>query len=285
MATRGRPAALSGLLASLAGQSYGDWSLLLLPNGAIEQDRRLCTTTKRYLAWLNANGVECNVIDMGNIGRSPAVAFNRAMVEADREDIVLVLDDDMWIAPDYIEHMVESFIQLEQSHDDPVVLSGVTPWMDAAWEGIGPHVTSRPLDEATAVIQLLGFADWFDTKTRSFEIIALQNTSYGLAGSKESQLRPSHAISPANFMLRPELKIPWSDVGHPFVYADLAWSLQARSLLNYQIWFDLRCEAWHVNDSGGGLRLGEGNFDKEGPGKEAQGRRVERLLQTTDRDK
>lgn len=257
--TRDRDDYLAVLLTSLMCQDYPNWNLMLLYNGLEREGPD--QLVQRLLDALDAMGHSTTIISLGDIGRSPCVAYNRAMAEA--SGVLLFLDDDMLLPSDYLRRMVEDYYVAENNHQQ-VVLSAPTPWLEAAWEGIGPNATSAITDTDKMISM--------SKEDGKLKLEAKQNVIY--MGSP--RWVPSDAISPANFMMRSTQKFPWSDCGMPMLYADLVWSMQLRHFGGYSLGFTTRTYAWHVNASSGGLREKPGDFDKT-RWKRAQWRRVTRL--------
>jgi hypothetical protein len=260
-------------------QSDCDFELLILENGA-DRDRVSVDShphLKNLLNMFRRNN-KCRSLWLGDVGRSPAIPYNRAMVEVETE-WALFVDDDIWLQPDYICWMRESAETLTRQGRN-FVLSGVTPWAEEAWPGIGPDYLCPIPGVTEPIIDFWLRKSPADGSGAFLEIQARQNVAYDLGDTGgEEVLRPSNALSPGNFMMRPDSRIPWSDVGFPSCWADLAWCLQAKAFLGYEFWFDLRCEAWHVNAVSGGLRSSSGDFTKDAnQSARAQRRRVEELV-------
>lgn len=256
-------------------QSLNSYRILLLPNGDNPDQLRVPIVSK-FIDFLKSNGVEVREIFLGQIGKNASAAFNRATIECGTE-LLLCLDDDMFLPPDYLEKMARSFESAEGRYpDNPIILCGLTPWMESPWEGVGPNEVRAPLLKREKVIEIRDHGEPVDGGGDEFSILARQNVIY-IIDDKEDPIRRSDAISPANFLMRPDETVPWATVGEYATFGDIAWSLLARGA-GYEILFDMRCHAWHVNASGGGTRKAEGSYVKDGDGITAQKRRIAKLL-------
>jgi len=274
--TRDRPEYLSILLSSLIPQAKYISEIIILSNGPTENQTEVPIVT-RFTDTLKAMDLSVRSIYLGEIGRSAATAYNRAMLEC-QSQVLLCLDDDTWVEPNCLGWLIESFNFLETQGSEPVVLSPVSPWMDRAWEGIGPEVINYSFDEDTRMVELIPHHEPLDGNAHeTFSRLVRFNSQFDV-DSSQPQIHPSDAISPLAFMLRPNLGAPWSDVGHPCTFSDLAWSIQLQLFHGYKLFFDIRCDVWHVNASHGGLRKSEGDYSKRSEGYLAQLRRVGSLL-------
>jgi hypothetical protein len=251
------------MLASLMSQTYKFWELYIFPNG--DDTGELSYLIRQLSSILSVRGCEVSVIPMGELGRSPSVVYNRAQMLA--EELLLCLDDDLWLPPTYLERMVEDFVLAEDQKEGSVVLSGVTPWSDKAFEGVGPEqLVEDSIFDFEKMIRL----SWTG---HSLDRYLHQNARY----KHKLSWVDTDAISPANFMMRPSLKIPWSDCVVPSLFADVVWSVQLQYLGGYSLGFTTRAEAWHLNAPVGGLRKEDGVYDKSKEEK-VQWERVELLF-------
>ncbi len=266
--TRSRPDYLAVMLSCLASQSYRNWELILFPNG--EDSGELSYLSKQLISILNVRKNKCSVVPMGELGRSPSVVYNRAQLLAD--ELLLCLDDDLWLSHLYLEMMVEDFLSGEDKKKGPIVLSGVTPWSDNAFAEVGPDKVVDYLgDSGEKMISFCNAGVEGDATRWSLQLN--QNARHLQCFSWVD----TDVISPANFMMRPSVVVPWSDCAVPSLFADVIWGLQLTSLAGYTLGFTTRAEAWHLNAPSGGLRLEEGGYDKSGS-RSVQWERVEKLL-------
>lgn len=273
--TRDRPAYLAVLLSSLAFQSLNNFKVILLPNGD-SSDQMKAPIVRKLVDFMRAKGISVREIFLGQIGKNASAAFNRATVECDTE-LLLCLDDDMLLPPDYLDTLAASFLEAERRFpDNPIVMCGLTPWMESPWEGVGPNEVRCPLDKEGKVIEVVDHGEPVDGGGSDFSILARQNVIY-LVVDKEDHIRKSDVISPANFLMRPDPTVPWATVGEYATFGDIAWSILAKRA-GYEILFDMRCHAWHVNANDGGTRKKEDCYIKDGDGIAAQRKRIVKLL-------
>jgi glycosyltransferase involved in cell wall biosynthesis len=256
--TREREGYLAALLSTLVFQNGGiDFDVFIVDTTMDERKRVIRQEhTARVLRLLDAMGHEVTVDWLPQGSRSEVVAVNRILVEARLRgvDFVFKVDDDHILPPDTLSLLMKDIIAQERFSDHKVLVSGVTPWMIEAYEGaVGPgDVVSY--DGGKGSFSYLKKDEGIESVT------AMVNHFVRYSGvSYEGSLVLTQLASAANFMLRPDIRILWSDTGLRSMYCDAAWFLQLTELLGYSLFFDLSVNVWHAAAPTGGVRVeGEG---------------------------
>lgn len=251
--TRDRSAYLCGLLGTLLMQDTEKWDLLIVDTSdeeGLSRDDHI----KRFWNTFEALGHRVFYEYIGPSGRSEASAVNRILLEARLRGygFLFKVDDDHLLPPDCLSRL-KCLVESADS-ESPRIASGVTPWMWDTFDGGGgasPHdveasapslVTTLAEEEGEVVVEIRHF-------TR-YSVLDLD------------RVRGSDLGSAANFMMRPDTRCLWSDIGPSSLYADAIWFLQLRYLLGYEVVFDLKVPVWHVTAPFGGVRPSHGVYAK-----------------------
>ncbi len=143
--TFNRAEGLERAIGSALRQTYRDVELVIADNASTDTTPELC-------ARIAATDERVRVIRRpSNLGLT--ANFNSVLAEA-RGELVMVLADDDWIAPDYVELLV-SFLE---AHPDHVLVSGSARYHDAGGEerGRGVDVACEQHDPAERVRWFFG---------------------------------------------------------------------------------------------------------------------------------
>jgi len=260
--TRDRLDYLTILLFSLLEQDVG-FDVLIVNTStrseggiAFEPDSPISRISKTLYA-LGSN-VECKSVSV--VGYSETVAVN-AILECAVErgyGYVFKVDDDHWIPSGTLKRFKTLIQKLDPKFEAPVVVSGVTPWMEPAYSGgAGPDDIAQGDPEEP--VTYLERHDEAKTVTAIVNHFVRYPPEYC---DPDKSLRETHLASAANFMMRPDTRILWSDTCSRSMYCDAAWFIQLRKLLGYRLYFDLGVNVWHVAAPSGGCRAGENGMLK-----------------------
>lgn len=274
--TKARPDYLAGLLGTLMFQTYRDWDLLVVrtdPDPSMDY-----TQPSRFYETLRAMGHAVTVIDLPTLAHSEATAVNRILLEAKREgyELVYKIDDDHVMPPDTLRLLVACHATAEDLCDrsEPVLVSGLTPWMDSVSElSVGP---SRP-HKAVPVPSHKISQVYLNAESEKAEMIVGHWDSYVCVA--EPCVRPTGIASAANFMMRPDVRIQWSDNSLSSLFADAAWFVRLQQYLGYRFFFEMNTQVWHVNAKRGGTWK-KGEDTKFGDEDKAQRSLLEFLLRS-----
>lgn len=270
--TRDRPGFLSVLLASIAYDLKYIKEVMVISNGP--DSRQLSTgVAERAITLLESRGVEVHTVHLGDGGRQASQARNYAQIRC-KTDLLMCVDDDMWFEPGAIQQMVIHFFELEEKYEGtPVALSALTPYIDEGYEGpkAGDLLTWPPKDEKT--IEIISTPG----QSMPFQLILRQNCSYRRNGSYP--IRPSDAITPGVYMMRPDIMIANWDTSDQSMFTDIAWSLQLEMLRGYKFFFDIGTRVYHLNAPSGGTRIVEGDFRKQRKFFDTNAKAIEMLLE------
>ena len=251
-----RPEYLSCLLSSLIYQDYRSFDVLIADSGKnLLADRHPMVT--RFVDTLRGTGHDVTIRRVPVVGKSEAAAVNYLLVEAARGDYSFLykIDDDHIIPPFALSRLTKTWEELSEKYGQNIILSGLTPWMHAAWEG-ATDPSDPPRDSTYLDNGLLTRIE----KDRNGDLKIEPNHffRYKLSCLKETQL-----ASAANFFMSPDIRLLWSDLGPSSLYADAVWFLQLRKFLGYRMWFDLSLEVWHSAAPHGGVRELADDFGKQ----------------------
>jgi len=254
--TRERPEYLSILLSSLIFQKEQSFDVLIVDSGEYREDKYDIPPVSRFIDTLISLGHKVHTEYIQVTGRSEAAAVNFILTFAENAeyDFVYKTDDDHVLQPDTLSrlssHVKTKFINKEC----PIAVSAVTPFMYKVGPSLsGPEdnpyisfpddgiVTSLVLDEIGEPRIDIGHF------TRSFGGIGLRST---------------HLLSAANFMMVPDSRILWEDIGNSSLHIDAVWMYKLRAILGYNFYFDMDCTSWHVVAPSGGVRVTADDFTK-----------------------
>lgn len=253
--TCGRPEYLSCLLSSLIYQDELKFDVLIAdsdPRTPAEHDPMV----QRFANTLRGTGRKVEFVEVPVVGKSEASAVNFLLLTAvDRGyDYFYKVDDDHIVPPQTLKKLKERHIEISSEKDCPILLSGLTPWMYAAWKGAtspeDPPRSAQYLDNGLLTKIEKGLDGEIKIEPNHF-------FRYKMSCLKETQL-----ASAANFFMVPDARLLWSDIGPSSLYADAIWFLQLRKYLGYRMWFDLSLEVWHAAAPSGGVRDRTGDFGK-----------------------
>lgn len=271
--TRDRPEYLASLLSTILFQTYKEFDVLVVdtaPLGVknLESPLRKDPHIQRLGAALDGQGCNLAIVQVDVSGRSEATAVNHILSRAMSEgyDFVYKVDDDHVMPPDTLERMIAALEKAEELGHKNVLISGVTPWMYAPWEG-----AAAPDDPVRRTQEITGPLTDIYLENGKHKIEVGHFHKYDHRALVETKL-----ASAANFLMRPDVSVLWSDVGHSSLFADAIWFLQLQKFLGYRLFFDPGLWVWHVAAPHGGVRDKEGEHDKLS---EADDRRRDQLDQ------
>lgn len=257
--TKDRPEYLSALLSSILFQSYTEFDVLIVDTSDGEPAKE-SVMVQRFVTALRGTGHGVDFIQGVRSGHSMVVPVNRILVEAEDRgyDWVFKVDDDHVMPPATLSSLIQGAQIAEDGH--PVVISGVTPFMHRVWEGASSPYDA-PKFAATAMAPLTDI--WLETEKDS----ASRGYRHKIEVRHFDQYVSSTVIrtklgSAANFLMRPDTLILWSDIGGRCLLADAVWFIQLQKLLGYRLYFDVGIAVWHVTAPSGGTRTGEEDFIK-----------------------
>jgi len=254
--TRDRPEYLACLLSSLLFQTEQDFDIFIVDSSEAEPS---CENTivSRFLDTHKGLGRDVRYLcEAKVVGRSEAASVNQIMYAAYYQGYghVYKIDDDHVLPPNALTALKNVYRGLEHRTEPVgrVILSGVTPWMAVAWEGAsGPATPPVNADGITGNITGIVETDG------DIEVRSGHHDQYAQSIIQETQLP-----SAANFFMRPDISILWSDICESSLYADAVWFLQLRKFLNYQMYFYTGISIWHVAANVGGVRERD-SFEKD----------------------
>lgn len=286
--TRDRPGYLAGLLSTILFQSHTEFDVLVVdtaPKGdttgsPLYEDPHIT----RLGAALDSQGCNLTVRQVGVSGRSEATAVNHILCEAAAQKYAFVfkVDDDHVLPPTALESLLVALDKAESRMKErgvkaPALVSGVTPWMHRVWEGacgpddktkrtqeLRPPVTDVYLRSYDATVRDRGYAH---------EIDIGHFDKYDAHGLVQTKL-----ASAANFLMRPDTRLLWSDVGQSSLFADAIWFLQLQKFLGYELYFEPGTWVWHVVAPSGGVRESEEDHDKKSWWDQRRRIQLDRLL-------
>lgn len=256
--TRDRPEHLACLLSSLLFQEHRDFDVYIMDSGASDLPVIEHPLVVPFVDTLRGTGHVVSCIQVEVAGRSEVVAVNKILSLSKLEgyDFVYKIDDDHVLPPNALKVLCSTYRELSQdASDSPLLLSGVTPWMRKVFEG-----ASSPYDKPSTLGDASPMGLTFVERALNGEVYLEIGHFHRYA---VSTLAPTELASAANFFMKPDIRILWSDVGRSSKYADAMWFLQLGKLLNYQLLFLTGLNVWHVAALTGGVREETGNFHKE----------------------
>ena len=245
--TRDRPEYLSCLLSSLFFQTHQKFDVLIADTSEHEGELEEDPMFVRFRDALIGRGCLVDVRSVPVTGRSESTAVNYLMLKAYQcsHEYIYKVDDDHVLPPDALHRLECSYEG--SSHDAPWIISGLTPWMHRIGEGLsGPGDSVRPASELVDTGEVSYISRSFDG---SLEINIGHFNRYNA-----DRLAPTELASAANFFMKPDIRLLWSDTGPSSLFADAVWFLQLREFLDYELFFDLGVHAWHVAAPSGGVR-------------------------------
>lgn len=267
--TRDRPEHLACLLSSLLFQTRSDFDVMIVESGikasgsyAIDHPM-----VKPFVDTLRGSGSEVWQEEVSVVGKSEVVAVNRILIEAKLRgyDYVYKIDDDHVVPPNALKLFCHYHSEIiSASPDDPVLLSGVTPWMRQVFPG-----ASSPYDEPKTLGDI-GKRGVTYVKEILSENVRLEIGHFDRYAV--SRLEPTELASAANFFLKPDIRILWSDINGSSKYADAMWFTQLREFLQYDLFVLTGMNVWHVAALEGGVREEQSNFIKDSPEDVLRGR-------------
>lgn len=256
--TRDRPEFLSVLLGSIAYDLTYVKEILIVENGPVG-GCLLDGVAERAIDLVRSRGAAVTVVHIGDGGRQASQARNYAQIHCST-DLLMCVDDDMWFEPGSIQQMVASFAEIEEKNEGvPIALSALTPYIDKTYVGPKAHeeLPWPPDDEKT--IEIISTPG----QSMPFQLVLRQNCTYRkVGGALKSGVRPSDALTPGVYLMRPDISVANWDTSDQSMYTDIAWSLQLEMLRGYRFFFDLDCRVYHLHAPSGGTRIGSGDFDK-----------------------
>ena len=287
IATKQRPEYLSSLLGTLMFQTAEEWDLMIVdtdPVSSVFENVQV----ERFLRCFEALGHHVYRIQQPTHQKSEVSAINRILVEADLMGygFIFKVDDDHVMPPLTLEYL-RSFLTGDRAvaptEGVPAIVSGVSPWMEPAWDGaIGPS-DIRPTKDGENP------ADMWVEERDDETLIHFNNGHFyrwEYSGLKAYPwVVPNKRVHPANFMMRPDSRILWTELGSSSMYADSVWSIQLQTLLKYEIYMDLTVNVWHVAAPHGGVREEVGNHLKDSTSDNLRKQWLIKLLKDTGLDK
>lgn len=197
-------------------------------------------------------------------GRSEATAVNHLLVEAKNKgyDYVFKVDDDHVLPPTTLQDLIKWLHKAEEKSKTKCLVSGVTPWMHRVWEWASgpddPVKRTQDVLEPMTDVYLRPPHDPAVLEQKFRHRIDIGHfDKYDVHGLVRTKL-----ASAANFLMRPESQVLWSDIGQSSLFADAVWFLQLQAFLGYELYFDPGTWVWHVAAPSGGVREKEGDLDK-----------------------
>jgi hypothetical protein len=249
--TRDRPEYLCGLLATLINQTTCHFDVLIIDSGEISIEHHSHFIRFRSLLEVQCRKVMVETLEV--VGRSEVLAVNRILTKAfeDNYGFVFKVDDDHILPPNALDELCNNVSTLEVKN--PVIVSGVTPWMFRVWEGAaGPEdivKTSKFSGKLVSRVEIVN--DEVNV------IIGHYNRFEGV-----TPLMGTEIASAANFMMRPDCRLLWTDTCGSSLYADAVWFLQLEEFLGYRMWFNTGVNVWHAACPSGGVRDKTGEYVK-----------------------
>ena len=250
--TRNRPEYLAALLSSLMFQSTQNFDIMIADT-AVEDEEFVSDSVlaMRFVTTLLETGHNVFIQEVPVCGKSEVVAVNYLLAEAHSREYKLFykIDDDHVLPPNGLELLCKA--HNEVNAEGPAIVSGVTPWMEPAWEG-----AASPSDNKRNISEVDKYITEVDPKTSEIRIGHFDRW-------RQPFVHETQLASAANFMMYPDIRLLWSDTGPSSLFADAVWFLQLRELLGYRMFFHLGVEAWHVAAHVGGVREGENSLFKK----------------------
>ena len=118
--TKNRQASLSRLLASLHGQSFRDWDLVIINDGVGEAVDKVGSW---WLDKLVESDRPVRIIRGARINQ--AYSHNWVLWSRASEDLILRLDDDVVLSPDYLKILVQNWTRLVGQGVNVGAISGI----------------------------------------------------------------------------------------------------------------------------------------------------------------
>lgn len=254
--TRGRPEYLAALLSSILFQKYVDYDVLIVDT-ASDGEKKVWDSTiaTRFIHTIRGLGHRVDVVDwFPSCGRSEAAAVNYILHSAKNGnyDLVFKVDDDHVLEPTCLQVMSSAYYSLPT--DKKAILSGVTPWMYCVRPGC-----SSPYDKKRCASTLGEYVSYLKQVDDDIEVVINHFDRY-----LDNFVARTQIASAANFMLKPDINCLWSDVSQSSFYLDAMWFLRLRHFFDYEFFFHLGVNVWHVAAESGGVRTEEGNLEKNG---------------------
>jgi glycosyltransferase involved in cell wall biosynthesis len=253
--TRNRPDYLAALLSSILFQSYQDFDVLIVDTASSDENRvEDSTIVGRFINALRGGGHKVDVVsDIPACGRSEAVAVNYILSAAKIRgyDLVYKIDDDHVLEPTCLKQLADAFY--EKNDGSNIIVSGVTPWMHS----LGPGMSS-PFDRLRRNITLGQNVSFLMKNEEGTKVVVNHFDRY-----EEGQIKPTRLASAANFLMKPDMNVLWSDVSPSSFFVDAMWFLRLQHFLNYSLFFHLGVNVWHVAADTGGVRVKEGDLEKD----------------------
>lgn len=253
--TRDRPEYLACLLSSLLFQTDRYFDVLVVDTSTADQMLVDSPIVSRFADTLRALGNHVRFEKVEASGRSEVVAVNRILVEAQLQGygFVYKVDDDHVLPANTLATLRKNHAFYSKSTAD-ILLSGVTPWMAQVFPGAAsPHDLPRSVSSLGA--RGVSYIDEVSGSEVTMEI------GHFFRYAEDMVVRTELA-SAANFFLRPDTRILWSDICGSSKYADAVWFTQLREILQYQLYFLLGLNVWHVAAPTGGVREQASEFEK-----------------------
>jgi len=254
--TKNRPEYLSILLSSLLYQTEQAFDVLIADSGDREFTRYKEAPLERFISTLEALGHRVTYVPVPVAGNSEVAAVNFLLTEAVFQGYKYLYktDDDHVLQPDLLERLSSVYPRLETLNGGPVLVSAITPFMHRVAHGFSgpddnPYLGALPADvPLTKIIQ--------DGDEVKIEI------GHFTRFLEDCGLVVSDLASNANFLMKPDSRILWEDIGHSSMNADAVWMVQIKALFGYKFYFDTGCNSWHVTAPSGGVRDVPGIYDK-----------------------
>lgn len=255
--TRDRPEYLSILLSSLVFQTEQRFDVLIVDTSSEWEEETSqylyenAAPVSRFIATLRAQGHAVKIKHVSVAGRSEVAAVNYAMVYATLNEYgyLYKTDDDHLLQPDLLARLLFAYEKCPK----PCLVSAMTPFMYRVKEGYsgpdsnpycgmveGKPLTSMELKDGEVAIEIGHFDRCM--------------SDYGI--------QPSDLASNANFLMKPDARFLWEDIGHCSLFADASWMLKIAHYLGYKFFFDTGCVSWHVTAPSGGVRDRNDEYDK-----------------------
>lgn len=245
--TRDRPEYLSILLSSLIHQTEQAFDVLIVDTSDENELDLNAAPLERFLTTLSALGHSCYYERVEVAGRSESAAVNTILAFAlfGEYDLLYKTDDDHLLQPDTLERLKKAHSELMSEHGVPVMVSAMTPYMHQVGPGMSsPHslpIVSLPDDFRVIKYEVIG--DRLVVDANQFDRCV-----------SDLGVFPSMLASAANFMMKPDARILWQDMGHSSLHADAIWMIQLSKFFGYKFFFDTGCISWHVTAPSGGVR-------------------------------
>lgn len=243
--TKDRPEYLSILLSSLLYQTEQRFDILIAETGDPTLSKYQEAPVERFITTLRCLGHKVSISYVPVSGNSEVAAVNYLLTEAVFKEYCYLYktDDDHVLQPDLLERLLLAHIKLEDKHSCPVLVSAITPFMHK----VGPGL-SGPDD-----YPYLSCPDRLTTIEKNEDEVSI-NIGHFTRFLSDIGLVESDLASNANFLMVPDARLLWEDIGHSSMNADAVWMVQNRVLFGYRYFFDTGCNSWHVTAPSGGVR-------------------------------